>query len=208
MSNEQKSGGAAGMVIKLVVGVAAMLGGYYLHKQHVFESIEHPLAEQGILLDIGKTISIVGVFLIVFPLLNMFYFKPYRDAVQERTSTLEATFDEAEQLKQRMGDLKASYEEKLAQSEAEARTEIQKAVSEAQQMKETIISDARAQADEVRKRGVEELERERQKALVDMKVQVVEMTLQATEKLVGEVSDRDRQKQLVEKFIDTVEVGK
>jgi F-type H+-transporting ATPase subunit b len=207
MENQKNQGSAGKALVFFVIGVALMVGGMYISK-NVDIPFQHTLAEQGIPLDLGKTIATIGVFLILFKLIEFFYLKPLTEAIDTRNNALQATFDEAEELKARMTELKTAYEEKLAKSEAEAREEIQRALAEAQQMKNQIIAEARTQADEIRRKADEDIEREKAKALVEMRTQVVELTLTATEKLIGESMDEDRQRRLVEKFIDTVEVGK
>ncbi len=207
MENQNKKGSAGSTIAMLVVGAALMVGGAYVSK-NVDIPFQHTLAEQGIPLDLGKTIATIGVFFILFKLMDFFYLKPLTEAIDTRNHNLEETFAEAEDLKARMTDLKTAYEEKLAKSEADSRDEIQKALAEAQQMKNQIIAEARTQAEDIRRKAEDSIERERAKALVEMRTQVVEMTLTATEKLIGESMDPDRQRQLVEKFIDTVEVGK
>jgi F-type H+-transporting ATPase subunit b len=73
-------------------------------------------------------------------------------------------------------------------------------------MKENILAEARQQAEDIRQRTLEDLEQEKQKLLVDLRSQVVELTLMATEKLIGESMDEQKQRELVERFIETAEV--
>jgi F-type H+-transporting ATPase subunit b len=129
------------------------------------------------------------------------------NAINDRNENLENTFGEAESLKQRMTDLKTSYENKLAESEAEARDKIQIALAEAQEMKARIIDEARSQAEEIKERTGEELRREREKMMIDLRSHVVDLTMTATRKVIGESMDESKQRELVERFIDTAEVG-
>lgn len=185
-------------------GIAAIVLGVMVKGQPWTE----PEMFKGLHLDLSKTIVAIGYFFIWLGALKAFFYAPLKQAIDERDHYLEATFEEAEGLKVRMTELKTSYEQKLTESEAEARAQIQQALAEAQTMRNQIIAEARAQAEEVKRKAEETIERERKAALVEMRTQVVEMTLTATERLIGESMDEERQRQLVEKFIDTVEVGK
>ncbi|MCH8273618.1 MAG: F0F1 ATP synthase subunit B [Armatimonadetes bacterium] len=166
--------------------------------------------EVPMLQDIGLNLSTalvqMGVVVLMFPLVNMIFLKPLREALDTRTKYLDDTYSAAESLKQRMQDLKDSYEERLARSEGEARAKIQVALKEAQQMKDSILSEARGQAEEISRRASEEMAREREKMLVDLRTHVVDLTLTATERLIGESMDQPRQRKLVEEFIKNVEV--
>jgi F-type H+-transporting ATPase subunit b len=152
-------------------------------------------------------VALGGLFL-MFPLIQMLFLQPLQEAMDARTKNLEETYADAENLKQHMQDLKSSYEQKLTESEAQAREKIQAAIAEAQQMKDQIISEARGQAEEIRLRNTEELERERQKALVDLRTHVVDLTLLATKKVIGDSLGEDKQRQLIRDFIDKAEVGR
>jgi F-type H+-transporting ATPase subunit b len=74
-------------------------------------------------------------------------------------------------------------------------------------MKARIIEEARSQAEEVRLRAAEELNRERAKMMVDLRSHVVDLTMTATRKVIGESVDETKQRELVERFIETSEVG-
>lgn len=159
-------------------------------------------------LDFRTFFVAVGAVFLMFPVVQMLFLAPLQEAMDARTRSLESTYSEAENLKQHMLDLKTSYESKLAASEAEARDKIQAAIAEAQQMKEQMIAEARGQAEEIKARTSEELERERQKALVDLRTHVVDMTLTATRRIIGDSMDEQKQRELVQRFIETAEVGR
>ena len=187
-----------GLVIGLIV---AALGVTVAKEWHV-------VLPGDLTLHFGKTIATVGVLVAMMPLVKIFYTNPMWAAIDERNSNLENTFGEAESLKQRMSDLKTSYEQKLAESEAEARDKIQAALAEAQEMRARIIEEAKGQAEEIKDRTTEELRREREKMLHELRSHVVSLTMSATRKVIGESVDEAKQRELVERFIETAEVGR
>ncbi|MDQ2985479.1 MAG: F0F1 ATP synthase subunit B [Armatimonadota bacterium] len=166
-----------------------------------------PLVEQ-LGLNFRTTFVTIGAIALMFPVIQLAFVAPLNQAMDDRTKRLEDTYAEAETLKQRMTDLKSSYEEKLVTAEAEARDKIQVALGEAQEMKGRIIEEARGQAEEIGTRANEELRREREKMLVDLRTHVVDLTMTATRKVIGESVDETKQRELVERFIETAEVGK
>jgi len=188
-----------------ILGLGLMAGGYYISKEVHIGFLED-LAKQGIPLDLGKTISAIGVFLIVLPLLRLFYFNPLGDAITNRTSELENTFSEAESLRQEMQKMKSDYEQRLNATEARAREEIQAQIREAQNMRQSLMAEASAKADEFLKKAQEEIAMEKERVLVDLRLGVVDMTLQATERILGENVDDAKNRKLIQEFIDTAEV--
>ncbi len=208
MSEVQKPSGAKTLA-GIVIGAALMFVGMYLSvKQNDFSFLhwQHSLAEQGIPIDLGKTISIFGVFLILFPVIRLFFIQPLSDAITERTNALESTFGEAEDLRHEMTKMKSDYEQRLAATEAEARAQIQAQIKEAQDLRQSLMSEATAKADEMVKKAQQEIEAEKQKVLGQLRTEVVTLTLSATEKILGENMDSDKNRKLIAEFIDKVEV--
>jgi F-type H+-transporting ATPase subunit b len=189
---------------KLIVGVILMVVGMYGSTQHWLDfAFVH---EIGLPLDLNKTVAAIGVFLILFPALNYFYFTPLAESINERTSSLEATFSEAEQLRTDMQQMKTDYEQKLRKTEEDARTQIQNEVKKAQDLRTQIQAEANAKAEEMLRKAREEIEAERNRVMTDVRVHVANLSLLATERILGENMDNDRNRRLVEEFIDKVEV--
>jgi F-type H+-transporting ATPase subunit b len=106
-----------------------------------------------------------------------------------------------------MERLRDEYEQRLANIEAEARAQIQQAVKEAQQVREQILAEARQQAEKMIRDAEEVIRYEREKALAEMRTQVVDLTLLATSRILQESVDDARHRKMVEDFIDQVASG-
>jgi F-type H+-transporting ATPase subunit b len=191
-------------VLAFVAGAAMMFGGMYVSTAKVIDL--SALAEQGIPLDLGKTIATIGVLLILFPVIKFFFITPLMEAIQTRNSDLEKTFSEAENLRAEMASMKTDYERRLADTEAKAREQIQAQIREAQELRKSLMAEATARADEMVKRAQDEIEAERQKALGGIRLQVANLSLLAAERILKENVDTERNRKIVDEFIDTVEV--
>lgn len=188
-----------------VLGPLLMFGGYYISVQVTHGNIK-ALEEMGIPLDPGKTVAVIGVFLILFKVIEMFYLNPLREAIDTRNSDLESTFTEAENLRNQMDSMKSDYEKRLAETEADARQTIQAQIKEAQDLRKTLMAEASSKADEMVKRAQDEIAAERDRAIGGIRMHVANLTLQATEKVLNENMDNDRNRRLIDEFLDKVEV--
>ncbi len=188
-----------------IIGLILAVGGFWVSKEVKLSFLE-TLASQGILLDFGKTISAIGVFLILFKVIDVFYFTPLRESIQGRTTALEATFGEAESLRSEMTQMKTEFEARLAQTEAEAREKIQAQIREAQEMRTQLMAEATQKADQFLKRAQEDIARDKEQALTEIRQKVVTLSLQATEKLLQDNVDNERNRKLVDDFLAKVEV--
>jgi len=207
MSNEQKSSGSP--IVGIILGAVIMVGGTYLSlnaKALGVGGIQETLEGQGIPLDFGKTLGTIGVFLILFPVIKSFFIKPLQDAIQERNSDLERTFTEAENLRTEMERMRSDYDRRLAESEASAREQIQSQIREAQNLRSSLMAEAATRADALVQQATAEIEAEKQKVLVELRTHVVDLALAAAEKVVGENMDSERNRRLVDDYINSVEV--
>lgn len=189
----------------VVIGAIIMVAGAWF-SANVHPEFQTKLAEQGIPLDLGKTVSTIGVFIILFPVIDFFFLTPLRQAINARTTELETTFTEAEQLRSEMTRMKTDYDRRLTETEAAAREQIQAQVKEAQALRSRLESEAASRAEDMKRRASEEIESDRRRVMTELRIEVVNLTLGATEKLLGENMDTDKNRRLVEEFIEKVEV--
>jgi len=205
MSNSQKSSGAPPALL-FVAGLVLMVGGTYASLNLKIEAIEK-LNEQGLPLDLGKTVAVIGVFLILFPAIKSFFLNPLTEAIETRNHQLEDTFSEAENLRAEMHKLRTDYEARLAETEAEARFQIQNQIKEAQNLRQQLMTEAAERADALVRQAQMEIEQEKTQAIATIRTHVVDLTLAAAEKVIGENMDTDKNRRLIAEFMDTVEVA-
>ncbi len=205
MSNSQKSSGAPPALL-YVAGLVLMVGGTYASLNLKIEAIEK-LNEQGLPLDLGKTVAVIGVFLILFPAIKSFFLNPLTEAIETRNHQLEDTFSEAENLRAEMHKLRTDYEARLAETEAEARFQIQNQIKEAQNLRQQLMTEAAERADALVRQAQMEIEQEKTQAIATIRTHVVDLTLAAAEKVIGENMDTDKNRRLIAEFMDTVEVA-
>lgn len=200
MNNEKKSSAP-----NLIIGIVLLVVGLYITTSVKLEFVE-ALNKQGIPLDPGMTLATIGVFLILFKVFQTFFFNDLSAAISGRTTELEKTFSEAENLRSEMSTMRSEYEARLAATEASAREQIQAQIKEAQALRQTLMAEANSQAQELIRKAQHEIATEREKVLTDLRVHVVNLSLGAAEKVVGANMNTDLNKKLVDEFIDKVGV--
>ena len=161
----------------------------------------------GLELDLGKTITNIGVFLVFIPVITMYFYVPLKEAMDARNNELETTFTDVEQLRTQMQTMKSDYESRLSATEAEARTQIQSQIKEAQALRQQLVSEATERADTMIRQAQLEIDQEKAHAIATIRTHVVDLSLAAAEKVIGENMDSAKNRRLVEEYIDALEVA-
>lgn len=141
-------------------------------------------------------------FLITLWLLGKFAWKPLLALMEERRNRIENEFRMIDEQKAAVAKQAAEYEHRLKEIESEKRAELVKAADEGRRMAGEIKAAAQAEAKETATRSKAELEREVAKAKVQLKNDMVSITMSATEKLVRQKLDDPKQRELIGKMID------
>lgn len=145
------------------------------------------------------------IFIIFFILLRKFAWKPILGAVKSREDSINTALQSAEAARREMQDLTATNERILQ----EARMERDAMLKEAREMREKMIADSKADAVAEGARMIEQakmaINAEKNAAMSELKAQVSTLSLEIAEKLLKtELSNKDSQKQLVEKMLGDV----
>jgi len=152
-------------------------------------------------------VNIIG-FLILVALLKKYLYGPIMELIESRQKEVADTYSAAERERETMEELRRDYEKRLAGIEAEAREKIQTAIKEAQAARDEIIADARERADALLKRGEDELAREREKAIFEIRKEIADLVISASSKLIEKEMDDAAHHRLVDEVISNMESGK
>jgi F-type H+-transporting ATPase subunit b len=181
----------------VLMGFVFMFAGWLTYGQPWTQ----PEVLQAFGLDLSKTITNIGVLLVWIPLIKVFFWDPLMNAMNERNSELVRAFTESENLRTEMQQMKTDYEKRIQQTEAEAREKIQESIREAQRLRDQMMEEARRNADVLIEEARTASEQDRQRVISELRRQVVDLTLTATSKLVGESINPEKDRQIVEEFL-------
>lgn len=142
------------------------------------------------------------ILLILILLMKKFAWKPILSSLDERESGIQGALDAAEKARLEMQNLKADNE-KLLQ---EARNERESMIKEAREIRKKMIAEAeedtKERTSEMIAQAQEAIKAEKRAAVAELKGQVAELSLEIAEKVLRvELSDKEKQKQLVDKML-------
>ncbi len=141
-------------------------------------------------------------FLILVGLLGKFLYRPFLNTLETRKQSIRDALDNAEMTNRRADQKMEDYNRKIARVEEEGREIIKEAKIRAESQAADIIEEAHEKADAMIHAAEKQIERERQKALDDMKQQVAVLALLAAEKIVERSIAQVGQDQIVDEIIE------
>jgi F-type H+-transporting ATPase subunit b len=163
-----------------------------------------PLASNGSFLikpGVGLMIWTLVVFAAAFLLLRRYAFPAISGALDRRQKAIEESIDTAEQTRKEADEILAEYRERLK----EARAQADEIVHRARQAADTHESEAKEQGqeliEEAKRRAERDIEAATERALSDLRREVADLTVLATERVTRKTLTDDDQRRLVEEAL-------
>jgi F-type H+-transporting ATPase subunit b len=147
-------------------------------------------------------------FLVLLFILGKFAWPAILTAVRARNESIRKALDAAEKAKEEMAQLQADNQQILA----EAKAERDKLMREAKALKDKMIAEAREKASEeaakLVKNARESIQREKDAAINDMKVQMASLSVDIAEKILrSKLKETKAQKELVDRLIKEADLN-
>jgi F-type H+-transporting ATPase subunit b len=155
--------------------------------------------------NVGLMVWIVVVFAISLYILRKVVFPRITDALDERRASIDESIDSAERLQAEAEKILAEYRERLK----EARTQSEEIVQRARQTAESHEHEARDRGQEIlaeaAKRAERDIEAASKRALDDIRREVADLTIMATEKVTRKTLNDADQRRLVEEALSELD---
>jgi len=140
-------------------------------------------------------------FIVLYLLLRRFLFTPITRFMEDRARKIQEEKERAEAERKNAGKIRKEYEEKIKSIDRQAEIRFKEAGREGEKQGREIISAAKARARSIINDGYRELEREREKALREMKHQMVSLSVAAASRIIERELDEKKHRALVDDFI-------
>ncbi len=144
--------------------------------------------------------------LIAFAIVFFFVWKwaipALNQTLDARRAAIKGEYEAAERAKQEAEGLLADYRTQVAGAREEAARIIDEARASGEAVKADIIARAEAEAEQIRRRAHEEIGAERERVAAELKRQVADLAIQIAGRLVADSLDEQRQRELVDRYID------
>ena len=156
----------------------------------------------------GLMLWTVLAFLVTLYVLKRFAFGPIQKTIDERRDLIRRSIDEADNARDEARKLLEEHR-KLIQ---EARGQAEEILAEARKTRESMEQRMREETESERQRRLEEtrreIEAETKRALEAIRAEVAALTVEATSRVVGRALDPDRDRELIEEAIRSLDFSR
>ena len=157
----------------------------------------------GSLTDVSFTlfVSTAVLFTIFAFVLAKLAWGPLLKAIEDREKGIRESVDGAEKAHAEAKSLLEQHREMVREAGREREEILKRALKEAETLKADLSAKARAESDQIVSRAREQVQREKDKAIQDLRGQVAELAMEAAAKIVKSSLTPEAQKKLVSDFI-------
>ncbi|MEG6522855.1 F0F1 ATP synthase subunit B [Desulfotomaculum sp. 1211_IL3151] len=149
----------------------------------------------------GTILAQMFNFLVLLILLRAVAYKPFMNMLEKRRELIEGSIAAAEEDKKQAEQLRAALQADLQQSREQAAEILARAAKNAEEQAQQIIEAAKVEAARVTDGALAEIQREKEKAVAELRDQVATLSILVAGKIIDQKLNADVQKDLVDKFV-------
>ena len=162
--------------------------------------MDNPLVQ----LDPGLFIWTILTFLVLLFVLGKFAWKPLLKLLKEREELIRSSLEDAEKAQVELARLNAEGEDIVNKARSEAQTILSEGKAAATKLKDETLLSAKEQANSIIAEAENQIKIEKDKAISEIKSEVVELSLSITEKLITKNISKDDNKVIIEESLRNV----
>lgn len=160
----------------------------------------------GTLTDVSLTlfVSTAVLFMIFAFVLAKLAWGPLLKAIEERETGIKNSVEGAEKAHTEAKGLLEQHREMIREAGREREEILKRALKEAETLKADLSAKARSESEQMIARAREQVQREKDKAVQDLRGQVADLAMEAAAKIVKSSLTPEAQKKLVNDFISSM----
>ena len=151
--------------------------------------------------NLFQVIIAAANFVVFLVLLWVFALKPVSAMLSDRKARIEQGLKDAEQARRDRENAESERVATLTEARREANDILARAQKVAQETRDADIAATKEELERMRDRAAAEIEAEKVRAISDVRAEVADLALRAAGRVVGETMSSERERRLVEEFL-------
>ncbi len=155
--------------------------------------------------NVGLMLWTLIVFAISLYVLKKVVFPRIQEMLDKRQNAINESIAAAQNTRKEAEELLAEYRERLSEAREQAETILNRARKAAEKSEAAALEEGKAKREEMLEATKREIEAETRRAIQDIRNEVAELTILATEKITRKTLTEDDQKRLVEEALSELD---
>ena len=156
-----------------------------------------------IMLDFTLPAQMISFLLLVW-VLSKFAWKPLMKVMEDRRNHIEASLAQAEEERRQAEKIRQEYQADMLKARQDAQEVIARATKISEERAEEILSQARAEAEKIKQAAMLDIQREKDRAIAEVRGQVAVLSVAVAERIIRQKLDVSGHEQLIEQYIQEV----
>jgi F-type H+-transporting ATPase subunit b len=155
--------------------------------------------------SVGLMIWTLAAFFITYLLLRKLAFPRIQEALERRQKTIDESIDAAERTRREADELLAEYRERLKEARQQADDIVDRARKAAEVLERHSVEEGKHKREELLDAARRDIEVETQRAIQEIRKEVADLTVMATEKVTRKALGDGDQRRLVEEALSELD---
>jgi F-type H+-transporting ATPase subunit b len=152
-------------------------------------------------ISLGLLVSQLVNFTLLAVLLYLLLYKPVLRMLNQRKERIARSMADVDAAREAAAKAQLEYDRKVADAQRKAQEIIAQAAQTGEQAGSEIKTAAQREADAIRQQAREDAAREKAQILSDVQKQIANLSMLATERVLGQALDSDLQRKLIDQFL-------
>ncbi len=162
--------------------------------------MDNPLVQP----DPGLYIWSIIIFLVLLFLLMKFAWKPLLAMLEKREDNIRQSLLDAEKARDELVNVKEDTEKLLSEARNESQTIVAAGKKNAERMKDVIVDKAQSKSDALLIEAKKQIEIEKDRAIADVKAEVVNLSMEVAEKLIRKNLSKEDNLKLINESLSSI----
>ena len=156
---------------------------------------------EGIGISLPVLLAQVMNFIILLVLLYFFAYKPLMRMLDERSRRVKESMEQAEQVKMESEQADEQIQKRLEEAGKEGQEMVARAVKFGEELKGKAKGEAKIEAEKLIARARNEIEKERDEAIGELREEFADLTIIAAQKVIDRSLDKKAHREIIDKVI-------
>ena len=156
-------------------------------------------------INLGYLISQIVNFTLLAVLLYFVAYKPILRMLDQRSARIQKGLEDAEAASRRAAEMEIEFQKQLATARKEGQEIIAQATQVSEKARQEILARAHEDARGMIDKAKEEIDRERDQAMSDLRRDVGDLSVSIAQKVIGRTLDEPGQRRLIAEFLEQTE---